>query len=85
MRGIDTEVRKVRKRVFKEVANLAYNSENLVDDMEALPYKIVDNEDTEYWESFYRERAVVRERIRDGYVFKTGRCTGTWIAGRGGE
>jgi len=64
MRGIDTEVRKVRKRVFKEVANLAYNSENLVDDMEALPYKIVDNEDTEYWESFYRERAVVRERIR---------------------
>ncbi len=64
MRGIDTEVRKVRKRVFKEVANLAYNSDNLIDDMEALPYKIVDNEDTEYWESFYRERAVVRERIR---------------------
>ena len=32
MRGIDTEVRKSRKRIFKEVANLAYNSTNLTDD-----------------------------------------------------
>ena len=40
MRGIDTEVRKARRRVFKEVADLAYHSENLIDDMEALPYKI---------------------------------------------
>ena len=64
MRGIDTQVRKVRKRVFKEVANLAYHSENLIDDMEALPYKIVNTENPEYWESIYRERAVVRERMR---------------------
>ena len=41
MRGIDTPVRQRRRRVFKEVANLAYNSTNLKDDMEALPYKIV--------------------------------------------
>ena len=33
MRGIDTEVRKSRKRIFKEVANLAYYSTNLTDDM----------------------------------------------------
>ena len=39
MRGIDTPVRQRRRRVFKEVANLAYNSTNLKDDMEALPYK----------------------------------------------
>lgn len=64
MRGIETQVRKVRRRVFKEVADLAYHSENLIDDMEALPYKIVPGEDNEYWESVYRERAVVRERIR---------------------
>ncbi len=64
MRGIDTQVRKVRRRVFKEVANLAYTSTNLIDDMEALPYKIVNAENPEYWESIYRERAVVRERIR---------------------
>ena len=38
MRGIDTQVRKMRRRVFKEIANLAYSSTNLIDDMEALPY-----------------------------------------------
>ncbi|MFI3176975.1 MAG: 4Fe-4S dicluster domain-containing protein [Eubacteriales bacterium] len=64
MRGIDTEVRKIRRTVFKEVANLAYHTENLTDDMEALPYKIVNADKSEYWESSYRERAVVRERLR---------------------
>ena len=64
MRGIDTPVRKVRRRVFKEVANLAYHSQNLKDDMEALPYKIVDYEEPKYWESVYRDRAIIRERIR---------------------
>ncbi|MFI3201225.1 MAG: 4Fe-4S dicluster domain-containing protein [Eubacteriales bacterium] len=64
MRGIDTEVRKVRRKVFTEVASLAYHSENLTDDMEALPYKIVNADESDYWESSYRERAVVRERLR---------------------
>ena len=63
MRGIDTQVRKKRRRIFKEVANLAYTSENLKDDMEALPYKIVDYEESEY-ENIYRERAITRESIR---------------------
>ena len=63
MRGIDTQVRKNRRRIFKEVANLAYHSENLKDDVEALPYKIVNYEESEY-ENIYRERAIVRERIR---------------------
>lgn len=64
MRGIDTPVRQIRRRVFKEVANLAYTSVNLKDDMEALPYKIVDYEESQYWESVYRDRAIIRERIR---------------------
>lgn len=63
MRGIDTQVRKNRRRIFKEVASLAYHSENLKDDIEALPYKIVDYDESEY-QSIYRERAIVRERIR---------------------
>jgi hypothetical protein len=54
MRGIDTQVRKVRKRVFKEVADLAYHSDNLIDDMEALPYKLVNTDNPDYWESVYR-------------------------------
>lgn len=64
MRGIDTPVRQRRRRVFKEVADLAYHSTNLKDDMEALPYKIVDYEEPLYWESVYRDRAIIRERIR---------------------
>ena len=64
MRGIDTQVRQIRRRVFKEVANLAYTSENLKDDVEALPYSIVGADAPAYRDSIYRERAVVTERIR---------------------
>ncbi len=64
MRGIDTQVRKVRRRIFREVASIAYNSSNLIDDMEALPYRLVNSDESQYWESIYRERAVVRERTR---------------------
>ena len=64
MRGIDTLVRQRRRRVFEEVARLAFESKNLKDDMEALPYKIVDYDESEYWESVYRDRSIVRERIR---------------------
>lgn len=64
MRGIETQVRKTRRRIFKEIASLAYHSDNLIDDMEALPYKIVNYEESEYQENVYRERAIVRERMR---------------------
>ena len=60
MRGIDTPIRKGRRMVFREVAKLAYESTNL----KALPYKLVDYEESEYWESVYRDRAIIRERIR---------------------
>ena len=64
MRGIDTPVRQIRRKVFREIANLAYHSENLIDDMEALPYKIVNQDAPIYRESIYRERAIVREQLR---------------------
>jgi len=64
MRGIDTQVRRMRRRIFKEVALLAYNSDNLKDDMEALPYQIIDYDEPEFRENIYRERAIVRERLR---------------------
>ena len=56
MRGIDTPVRKMRREIFKEIAQLAYHSDNLNDDVEALPYKIVNPETPIYRESIYRER-----------------------------
>lgn len=64
MRGIDTPIRQRRRMVFREVAKLAYESTNLKDDMEALPYKLVDYDESDYWDSVYRDRAIIRERIR---------------------
>ena len=67
MRGLDTTVRRIRRKVFEEVARLGFqsNDDTLNDDMEAIPYKIV-NEDTKvkYRESVYRARSIVRERLR---------------------
>lgn len=63
-RGLDTQVRKSRRQVFCAIADLAYHSTNIVDDIEALPYKLCDMDEPESWENIYRERAVVRERAR---------------------
>ena len=55
LRGLDTPIRAIRRQVFTEAAKLGLkaNSETLLDDMEEIPYKIV-NEDTEqYRESVY--------------------------------
>ena len=41
MRGIDTPVRKMRREIFKEIAQLAYHSDNLNDDVEALPLSLI--------------------------------------------
>ena len=40
MRGLDTPIRGLRKKVFTEVAKVAFESENINDDIEAIPYKI---------------------------------------------
>lgn len=64
MRGLDTQVKKNRRDVFRAIAELAYESKNIVDDMEALPYKLCNMDEPEYWENIYRERAVARERSR---------------------
>lgn len=64
MRSLVTNVKRLRKQVFTEVANLAYHSENIIDDIEAIPYKITPGDTPQYCESIYRERAITRERIR---------------------
>lgn len=64
MRGLDTQVRKNRRDVFKAIAELAYYSNNIVDDIEALPYRLCNVDEPEAWENIYRERAVTRERSR---------------------
>ncbi|MBQ3783958.1 MAG: 4Fe-4S dicluster domain-containing protein [Lachnospiraceae bacterium] len=64
MRGINTPVRRIRREIFREVAKVANESENINNDIEAIPYKLVTGEESLVRESIYRERAVVAERVR---------------------
>ena len=64
MRGIDTALRKLRHEIFKEVAKVAYESEDVRGDLEAIPYKITPDDKPKYRESIYRERAIASERVR---------------------
>lgn len=66
MRGLQTPVRAIRRRVFTEVAKLGFkaDAETLLADMEAIPYEIVNDDTQKYRESTYRSRAIVRERLR---------------------
>lgn len=63
MRGIETPVRNVRRRIFKEIAKFGYEQKDL-QDLEDLPYEIIPGEVAKYRDSIYRERAIVGERLR---------------------
>jgi hypothetical protein len=54
----------LRKRVFTEVAKVAYNSEDIANDIEAIPYTITPDEIPRYRENIYRERQIAAERVR---------------------
>lgn len=65
IRGLDTTVRRIRRQIFEEVARLGFNcnADTLCSDIEAIPYKIV-NDEKKYRDNVYRARAVARERLR---------------------
>ena len=62
MRGFPSSVTDIRKKVFTEVARLAYDGD--YDRMEDLPYVIVPGEEAMYRESIFLERAIAGERVR---------------------
>ena len=64
MRGLHTQVSDLRKDVFVEVARIAYESNNINDDLESIPYKLSPDENPRFRDSVYRERAVSSERTR---------------------
>ncbi len=64
MRGLETSVNKLRRKIFVEVARVAFESEDVAGDLEAIPYKITPTEEPQYRESVYRERAIASERVR---------------------
>lgn len=54
----------LRRKVFKEVASVAFESENVSSDLEEIPFLITPNEIPKYRESIYRERQIASERVR---------------------
>lgn len=64
MRGIYSTVTDLRRKVFTNVAKLAYDGENIPEKLSDLPYKIIPGEDAVYRESIFLERAIVEERLR---------------------
>lgn len=63
MRGINTSVTDIRRKVFTEVARLAYEGGDYLR-IEELPFKIIPGEIASYRESIFLERAIVGERLR---------------------
>ena len=67
MRGIYTPVTDIRRKVFTEVARMAYEVDDMVDFeylMHELPYEIIPGEERSLRSSIFLERAIVSERIR---------------------
>ena len=62
MRGIYSSVTDIRRKVFTEVARLAYEGGDY-SRIEELPYKIVPGEVAMHRESIFLERAIVGERL----------------------
>ncbi len=63
MRGVYSTVADIRRKVFKEVARLAYEGGDYRR-IDELPYRIIPGETASYRESIFLERAIVGERLR---------------------
>lgn len=57
-------VTELRRKVFAEVAKVAYNSDTFQSDLEEIPFLITPDEEPRYRESIYRERQIASERVR---------------------
>ena len=66
MRGIYNSVTDIRRKVFTEIARLAYEGGDYATEIEKLPFKILPGEQAKYRESIFLERAIVGERLRLG-------------------
>ena len=64
MRNFDCSIADMRKRVFAEVARLAYEGGDYNKRMERLPYEILPGEVGKERDSIFLERAIVGEQIR---------------------
>ena len=63
MRGIYTSVTDIRRKVFTEVARLAYEGGDLKR-VDEIPYKMIQGEVAHHRHDVFLERAIVQERVR---------------------
>lgn len=63
MRGIETNITEIRRKIFTEVARLAYEGGDY-SRIEKLPYQIIPGEVAALRESIFLERAIIGERLR---------------------
>ncbi|MEL7621969.1 MAG: 4Fe-4S dicluster domain-containing protein [Clostridiales bacterium] len=63
MRIVESQVGEIRRKVFTEVARMAFEGGDY-SRIEELPYRIVPGEVAKYRESIFLERAIVGERLR---------------------
>ena len=65
MRGVETRIQEIRRKIFREVARMAYHTEWPTDRrIEALPYEIIPGEVGNYRNDIFLERAIIGERLR---------------------
>jgi [FeFe] hydrogenase (group B1/B3) len=67
MRGLFTPITKIRRQVFTEVARFAYERDLSSSDYSYFyesSYRIIPGEQPQYRDSVFKERAIIRERIR---------------------
>lgn len=67
MRGLFTPITKIRRQVFTEVARFAYERDLENSDFSYFyesSYRIIPGEQPQYRDSVFKERAIIRERIR---------------------
>jgi len=64
LRGFYTPVVDIRRRVFSEVAKLVIEDKATQEEIEAIPYTLIEGDTPTYRCCVFRERAVIRERVR---------------------
>ena len=62
MRGIYSSVTDIRRKIFTEIARMAYDGDYSV--IEELPFKIIPGEVATYRESIFLERAIVWGKVK---------------------
>ena len=63
LKGIYTDIVKIRRMVFSEVARMALEDKSF-DEFDKIPYEIIDTEEPTYRSSIFKERAIVAARVR---------------------